>query len=152
MPSKMGRIIRIYLLPAFTLLAVLILWEALYLVFQIPQFVIPAPSGILAETWEWRYRLIGHTWVTLYETLGGFALSVGIGTPLAVMLVYNPTLRNALYPLLVIAQSIPKVAIAPILLLVLGAGEVSKIVVAFLVAFSRSWWIPPPAWRERPPS
>ena len=135
MPSKMSRVTRMYLLPAFTLVGVLIVWEALYLVFQIPQFVIPAPSGIFAETWEWKYRLIGHTWVTLYETIGGFALSVGIGTPLAVMLVYNPTLRNALYPLLVIAQSIPKVAIAPILLLVLGAGEVSKIVVAFLVAF-----------------
>ncbi len=135
MARKTGHITRTYLLPAFTLLGVLIVWEALYLIFKIPQFVIPAPSGILAETWEWKYRLIGHSWVTLYETLGGFALSVGIGTPLAVMLVYNPTLRNALYPLLVIAQSIPKVAIAPILLLVLGAGEISKIVVAFLVAF-----------------
>jgi NitT/TauT family transport system permease protein len=131
MPSKMGRITRTYLLPGLTLVGVLLVWEALYLIFQIPQFVIPAPSGIFAETWEWKYRLIGHTWVTLYETIGGFALSVGIGTPLAVMLVYNPTLRNALYPLLVIAQSVPKVAIAPILLLILGAGEVSKIVVAF---------------------
>jgi NitT/TauT family transport system permease protein len=135
MPSKIGRITRTYLLPGLTLVGVLLVWEALYLIFQIPQFVIPAPSGIFAETWEWKYRLIGHTWVTLYETIGGFALSVGIGTPLAVMLVYNPTVRNALYPLLVIAQSVPKVAIAPILLLVLGAGEVSKIVVAFLVAF-----------------
>ncbi len=124
-----------YLLPAGTLFGVLILWEVSYHVFNIPQFIIPAPSGIVVETWEWRYRLIEHTWVTLYETLAGFALSVAIGTPLAVLLVYSPILRNALYPLLVVTQSVPKVAIAPVLLLVLGHGELSKIVVAFLVAF-----------------
>jgi NitT/TauT family transport system permease protein len=51
------------------------------------------------------------------------------------MLVYSATLKSALYPLLVVTQAIPKVAIAPVLLLLLGAGEVSKVVVAFLVAF-----------------
>lgn len=135
MSVTMSRFSRVYLFPTITLLGILVIWEALYHIFEIPQFIVPAPSRIFVETWEWRYRLVGHTWVTLYETLGGFALSVGIGTPLAVLLVYNPILRNALYPLLVVAQSIPKVAIAPILLLILGAGEVSKIVVAFLVAF-----------------
>lgn len=123
------------LLPAAVLVGVVLLWEAVYHVARIPQFIIPAPSGILAETWEWRYRLVGHTWVTLYEALGGFALSILVGTPLAVLLVYSPVLRKALYPLLVVAQAVPKVAIAPVLLLVLGYGEVSKIVVAFLVAF-----------------
>jgi NitT/TauT family transport system permease protein len=135
MSVTMSRFSRVYLFPTFTLLGILVIWEALYHIFDIPQFIVPAPSRIFVETWEWRYRLVGHTWVTLYETLGGFALSVVIGTPLSVLLVYNPILRNALYPLLVVAQSIPKVAIAPILLLILGAGEVSKIVVAFLVAF-----------------
>ena len=70
-----------------------------------------------------------------YETLGGFALSIVVGTPLAVMIVYSPVLRRAIYPLLVVTQAVPKVAIAPVLLLLLGAGQVSKIVVAFLVAF-----------------
>jgi NitT/TauT family transport system permease protein len=125
----------IYLLPVATLLGLLLIWEAAFHLFNIPRFVIPAPSGILAELWEWKFRLVSHTWITLYETLGGFALSVVIGTPLAVALVYNPVVRNALYPLLVVAQSIPKVAIAPVLLLILGHGEVSKVVVAFLVAF-----------------
>jgi NitT/TauT family transport system permease protein len=73
--------------------------------------------------------------VTHYETLAGFALSIAIGTPLAVVIVYSPLLRRAIYPLLVVAQAVPKVAIAPVLLLLLGAGEVSKVVVAFLVAF-----------------
>jgi NitT/TauT family transport system permease protein len=123
------------LIPAATLLAALLAWEVATYAFRIPRFIMPAPSAILGEGWEWRYRFIGHTWVTLYETLGGFALSMGVGVPLAVLIVYSPVLRAAIYPLVILAQSVPKIAIAPVLLLVLGYGEVPKMVVAFLVAF-----------------
>jgi NitT/TauT family transport system permease protein len=112
-----------------------VLWELAYRVFNIPKFVVPAPLGIIAETWEWRWRLLGHTWVTLYETLAGFGLSIAVGTPVAVLLVYSSVLRDALYPMVVVTQAVPKVAIAPVLLLLLGAGEVSKVIVAFSVAF-----------------
>ena len=123
------------LVPAATLLVTLVVWEVATRAFRIPRFIMPAPSAILGEGWEWRYRFIGHTWVTLYETLGGFALSMVVGVPLAVLIVYSPTLRAAIYPLVILAQSVPKIAIAPVLLLVLGYGEVPKMVVAFLVAF-----------------
>ena len=123
------------LIPAATLLAALLTWEIATRAFRIPRFIMPAPSAILGEGWEWRYRFIGHTWVTLYETLGGFALSMVVGVPLAVLIVYSPVLRAAIYPLVILAQSVPKIAIAPVLLLVLGYGEVPKMVVAFLVAF-----------------
>jgi NitT/TauT family transport system permease protein len=118
-----------------TLIGALAVWEAAIRAFRIPSFIIPAPSAILAEGWEWRYRFLGHTWVTLYETLGGFALSMLVGVPLAVLIVYSPALRSALYPLIVLMQSVPKIAIAPVLLLVLGHGEFPKVIVAFLVAF-----------------
>jgi NitT/TauT family transport system permease protein len=127
--------VRPVLLPAGVLLGALAVWEIAWRLFDIPRFVVPLPSGILAETWQWRGHLLWHSWVTLYETLAGFALSIAVGTPLAVMIVYSPTLRRAVYPLLVVTQAVPKVAIAPVLLLLLGAGQVSKIVVAFLVAF-----------------
>ena len=123
------------LIPATTLLAALLVWEVATRALRIPRFIMPAPSAILVEGWEWRYRFIGHTWVTLYETLGGFALSMVVGVPLAVLIVYSPALRAAIYPLVILAQSVPKIAIAPVLLLVLGYGEVPKMVVAFLVAF-----------------
>jgi NitT/TauT family transport system permease protein len=135
MLAALERRVRPVLLPTGVLLGTLVVWEIVWRVFKIPLFVVPLPSGILAETWAWRGYLLTHSWVTLYETLAGFALSIAVGTPLAVMLVYSPVLRSALYPLLVVTQAIPKVAIAPVLLLLLGAGEVSKIVVAFLVAF-----------------
>ena len=129
------RLLAEYVVPAVTLAGVLLAWEAATHAFRIPRFIMPAPSAIFSEGWEWRYRFIGHTWVTLYETLGGFALSMLVGVPLAVLIVYSPTLKSALYPLIVLAQSVPKIAIAPVLLLVLGHGEIPKIIVAFLVAF-----------------
>src|SRR5437667_9837413 len=129
------RVLAEYVMPALTLVGALALWEAATSVFQIPRFIMPAPSAILGEGWEWRVRFIGHTWVTLYETLGGFALSVAVGVPLAVLIVYSPVLRRALYPLIVLAQSVPKIAIAPVLLLMTGHGEIPKVIVAFLVAF-----------------
>ncbi len=122
-------------IPAATLVAALVVWEAASRAFRIPNFIMPAPSAIVGEGWEWRYRFIGHSWVTLYETLGGFALSIAVGVPLAVLIVYSPLMKSALYPLIVLAQSVPKIAIAPVLLLILGYGEMPKVIVAFLVAF-----------------
>jgi NitT/TauT family transport system permease protein len=129
------RLLAEYVVPANTRAGVLLAWEAATRAFRIPRFIVPAPSAILAEGWEWRYRFLGHAWVTLYETLGGFALSMLVGVPLAILIVYSPTLKSALYPLIVLAQSVPKIAIAPVLLLILGHGEIPKVIVAFLVAF-----------------
>jgi NitT/TauT family transport system permease protein len=92
------RLLAEYVVPAITLVGVLLAWEAATRAFRIPRFIVPAPSAILAEGWEWRYRFLGHAWVTLYETLGGFALSMLVGVPLAVLIVYSPTLKSALYP------------------------------------------------------
>ena len=129
------RVVADYLVPAATLVGVLVTWEAATHALRIPRFVMPPPSAILAEGWDWRYRFLEHTWVTLGETLGGFALSILVGVPLAVLIVYSPGIKSALYPLIVLAQSVPKIAIAPVLLLVLGHGEIPKVFVAFLVAF-----------------
>ncbi len=124
-----------YALPGVTLAGAVVLWELASRVLHIPKFVMPAPSQIAAEAWEWRYRFVGHSWVTLYETLGGFALSIVVAVPLATLIVYSPWMRRALYPLIVLLQAVPKIAVAPVLLLVIGYGEASKVIVAFLVAF-----------------
>ena len=129
------RVMAEYVGPALTLVGALAVWEAATYAFKIPRFIMPAPAAILVEGWEWRYHFLAHVWVTLYETLGGFALSILVGVPLAVMIVYSPALKSALYPLIVLTQSVPKIAIAPVLLLVVGHGEFPKVIVAFLVAF-----------------
>ena len=124
MLAALERRARPVLLPAGVLLGTLVVWEITWRLFNVPRFVVPLPSGILAETWQWRWYLLGHSGVTLYETLAGFGLSIAVGVPLAVIIVYSPVLRSAIYPLIVVTQAVPKVAIAPVLLLLLGAGAV----------------------------
>lgn len=134
-PGRAARMMGVIAWPVAAVAVLLVLWEGGVRLLRVPSFVIPAPSGVFAETWEWRYRLIEHTAVTLYETLAGFGLSIVVALPLATAIVYSRVARKTIYPILVILQSVPKVAIAPLLLLVMGAGLSSKVAIAFLVAF-----------------
>jgi NitT/TauT family transport system permease protein len=118
-----------------TLMALVILWEVLSRQLRIPSWLLPAPSLIAQSMMEWRSELIGHSLVTLYETLMGFGLAIAISLPLAVAVVYSPLLQNTIYPILLALQSMPKVAIAPLLALWIGFGTLPKIVVVFLVCF-----------------
>lgn len=118
-----------------TLVALIIVWEVLVRQFQIPGWLLPSPGAIGQAMLEWRSELVGHSLVTLYETLVGFALAIAISIPLAVAVVYSPLLQNTIYPILLALQSMPKVAIAPLLALWIGFGTLPKIVVVFLVCF-----------------
>ena len=118
-----------------TLIALVALWEILVRHFAVPAWLLPSPSLIGQAMWEWRSELVGHSLVTLYETLVGFALAIVISVPLAVAVVYSPLLQNTIYPILLALQSMPKVAIAPLLALWIGFGPLPKIVVVFLVCF-----------------
>jgi NitT/TauT family transport system permease protein len=118
-----------------TLIALVVVWEVLVRQFEVPGWLLPSPSSIGQAMVEWRSELVGHSLVTLYETLVGFALAIAISIPLAVAVVYSPLLQNTIYPILLALQSMPKVAIAPLLALWIGFGTLPKIVVVFLVCF-----------------
>jgi NitT/TauT family transport system permease protein len=118
-----------------TFIVLIALWELLVRGFNIPGWLLPAPSAIALALAEWRDELVRHSLVTLYETLLGFALAIAISIPLAVAVVYSPVLRNTIYPILLAFQSVPKVAIAPLLTLWIGFGMLPKIAVVFLVCF-----------------
>ena len=122
-------------LPVGTFVALLILWEFCVHTFEIPIYLLPAPSLIYAETAsEWSI-VWGHTVATLITVMLGFGLSILISLPLGFMLTSSRIVSNAIYPLLVLTQSIPKVALAPILVIALGANELPRVAVTFLVAF-----------------
>lgn len=118
-----------------TFVLLLVVWEALVRYFEIRSWLLPAPLEIAQSMWEWRAELAGHTLTTLYETLIGFGLAIVISVPLAVLIVYSPVLQNTIYPILLVFQSVPKVAIAPLLVLWIGFGILPKVVVVFLVCF-----------------
>jgi len=115
--------------------AFILFWELAVRIFQIPSLVLPAPSAIAAEGYLRHNIYLQHSWVTLYETVLGFVLAAFIGVILSVGIVYSRVLKSAIFPLVVALQIVPKVAIAPLLLIWAGYGVSSKILLALLVAF-----------------
>lgn len=118
-----------------SLIVFALLWQLACRGFKIPSFLLPAPTDIALRLWEKRDLYLNHTWVTFYETGGGFLLAVLGGCLAAALIVVIPALRDIIMPLLLIAQIVPKVAIAPILLIWCGYGALPKVLIALLVAF-----------------
>lgn len=123
------------LVPVATLLVLLVLWEAAVRFFAIPPFLLPAPSRINEELAKAAQHLPVNIAATLGTAVSGFVLSIIVAIPLGIMIAAWPALSRAVYPLLLIIQSTPIVAIAPILVVVLGTGHLSRMSVAFLIAF-----------------
>ncbi len=124
------------LLPALCLLTLLPVWEVICRVFEVPNFVLPAPSEIAQAFYDVELmRWVEHAWATLRVALIGFALSIVISLPLAIIMVRSEFLRKTLYPLLVVVQSTPVVAIAPLLIVILGSGEAPRLVITCLITF-----------------
>jgi NitT/TauT family transport system permease protein len=124
-----------WLLPSLTMLGLLVVWEVVARLASVPAFILPLPSSVAVTALEWKRHLPGHFAVTLYETLVGFALSIAVGIPVAVLIISSRLLSDTIYPLLLVLQSVPKVAVAPLLLVWVGYGELPKILVVFLVCF-----------------
>jgi NitT/TauT family transport system permease protein len=102
---------------------------------MVAAYLIPPPAEVLDVLVKQRADLARHTWVTTYETLLGFALATLIGVFTAVLIVYSRTLEKAIYPIILFAQVIPKIAIAPILVVWFGYGISPKVMLAVLIAF-----------------
>src|SRR5213596_3134641 len=121
--------------PILLILILLVLWDLTIRVFRIPPYLIPAPEAVVRQLFvEWP-RLWRESLVTTYATLGGFALSVAFGIPMALMIAYSRTIESFVYPLLVFSQSVPKIAIAPLFVVWFGFGIVPKVIAAFLLGF-----------------
>ena len=115
--------------------AIVLLWEVACRTFHVPDFVLPTPSMIIDKIiGSWRLLLVNGL-VTAEEIVLGFGLSVAIGIPLAVLAVYSRIFERVAFPFMVSLQTIPKVALAPILVMWLGYGILPKIMVAFLISF-----------------
>src|SRR5262249_2037038 len=119
--------------PIGALAVFVVAWEAICRLFHVPAYLVPAPSAIFTDTAQLAAPVVMHTLATTQTVLLGFAASVVISLPLAVLITASPVIANALYPLLVVTQSIPKVALAPILVVIFGSNELPRVVVTFLV-------------------
>ena len=110
-------------------------WEAYVAISDIQPQVLPAPSRVFQEGWEFRGRLLRNTAVTMQETAIGFPISLVVATLLAVAIDFSGLLRRALYPLLVASQTLPLIVLAPLMITWVGFGLEPKIVLIVLVTF-----------------
>ncbi|HUG79181.1 MAG TPA: ABC transporter permease [Burkholderiales bacterium] len=123
------------IVPVAVLAAIVLVWEAAVHAFDIPVYLLPAPSVIWRDCVAIAGNIAGHTWATLVTIMLGFAASIVVSLPVAALLTSSASVASAVYPILVLTQSIPKVALAPILVVMLGANELPRVVITFLVAF-----------------
>jgi NitT/TauT family transport system permease protein len=127
--------VRDALYPLATAVLIIAAWYGAVLGFKVPPYLLPLPQAVLDRMIEDFGFLMQHGWITLYETIGGFILSVVIGLPLAVLIVSSTVLDRALMPWLILSQTFPKIALAPLIVVWFGLGLFPKLIVTFLVAF-----------------
>jgi NitT/TauT family transport system permease protein len=121
--------------PVGALIALIAIWYGAVKIFRVPSYLLPLPNDVIARIVEDWWFLLHHSWITTYITLGGFLLSVVIAVPLAIALVASRILERAVMPWLILSQTFPKVALAPLIVVWFGLGLGPKLVITFLVAF-----------------
>jgi len=131
-PSGTNFLLRLLLIAVF-----LAVWEGIVRLFSIPLFILPAPSAIFFALWNGITSglYIEHVWITLAETLLGFALGSTLAFAFGISVALSRRVEYFLYPFIVMFQAMPKVALAPLIIIWFGLGLTSKVVSAALVAF-----------------
>jgi NitT/TauT family transport system permease protein len=117
------------------MVVVTVAWELAIKLFHVPTFVLPAPSAIVRQLIESRARLASAAMSTAVEILLGFVLAALTGIAIALVIVRFERFGRALYPLIVLFQNVPKVALAPIFILWFGFDLAPKIVLIVVIAF-----------------
>lgn len=114
----------------------ILVWELVCRVAELPAYVLPAPSEIAKAFVDVEpSRWLGHLWATLRVALMGFGLSILIAIPLAIMMMRSELLSRTLYPLLVVIQSTPVVAVAPLIIVLMGSEDPSRVLITALLTF-----------------
>src|SRR3954451_2534131 len=121
--------------PLIGVVLIIAAWVLACWLGNLPTVVLPTPDKVLFAFIKRFDLLMSEGWVTLKETLYGFILAVVLGIPIAVAVANSRALNLMFYPLLIALQSVPKVAVAPIILVWLGTGLESKLAIVWLVAF-----------------
>ena len=121
--------------PIIGVAVLLVVWAGVCVVWRVPAAVLPTPMEVLKALIQHGPALLSEGWITFKATFYGFALALLLGIPIAVAVSMFRWANYMFYPLLVALQSVPKVALAPILLVWLGTGIESKLAIAWLVAF-----------------
>lgn len=121
--------------PIVFTIALFAAWQAACKVFAIPQTVLPAPTDIWAAYLQFQKPILENSLYTLWNTLAGFAIATAFGLLLGIAVGWHRAIYAAIYPVLIGFNSVPKVAVVPVLILWFGVGAVPAIITAFLISF-----------------
>lgn len=122
-------------LPLLGTAVLLAAWWGLKVVNGWEAFILPSPAEVAAMIVDRWSLLLRHTWVTLWETVGGFLLAVAVAVPVGIALAYSWVFDRMFSPILFGFNAVPKVAVAPLLIIWMGFGQLPKIVMVVLVSF-----------------
>lgn len=121
--------------PVLVVLVLLVFWEAVVRINQIPLYVLPAPTSVLsAVVTEWP-NLLRHGLITVAEALGGMAISLAVALLTGILMDRFPLVKRCIYPLLIVTQTVPMLVLAPILIIYMGFGMAPKILTVVLMCF-----------------
>ena len=112
-----------------------LLWQALVDGFRIESFVLPSPSAIFTAGWQWRGIILQNAWQTFVETAIGFFFAIVFGLLAGIAVGSSSLIYDGFYPALVGFNTIPKVAVVPILIIWFGVGAIPAVITAFLLSF-----------------
>ncbi len=126
-----------FILRLLLLVGALAVWEAVVRLFAIPAFILPAPTSVFMALYRGTVSMlyVDHLWATLVETCLGFALGTTLAFALGIAVALSRRVEYFLYPFIIMFQAMPKVALAPLIIIWFGLGLTSKVVSAALVAF-----------------
>ena len=124
------------LIPAVALVVFALLWEFVVWVNQWPDYKMASPSDLGPAFWKFRFLFLEHGWETLWRTVAGLLISVGVGVALGMVMGLSRVMREALSPLLVGFNAIPKATVVPVIALIfVGAHDMNTVLIAFLISF-----------------
>ncbi len=126
---------RVNIYAPLLIVALLLLWQLISSLEIVPRFLLPSPVDVAKAFIKDLPLLLKNLWITLWEAALGLSLGIVVGFAFAVLMDRFDKLRQALYPLLVLTQTVPTVAIAPLLVLWMGYGVAPKVVLIFIVTF-----------------
>ena len=123
-------------IPVFAILVFLVGWEALVWVNQWPNYKMASPSDLGPAFVKYRWLFLEYGWQTLWRTVAGLLLAVVFGVGLGMVMGFSRTMRDALYPLLVGFNAVPKATVVPIIaLMFVGQHDMNTVLIAFLISF-----------------
>lgn len=138
-PAKTSRLRGMYInsagWTAISIASLVVVWGLAVVVFQPPEYILPAPWAVASCLWTDFPMLMEASVPTVSVILVGFTVSVVVAVPLGLLIVALPWLDRLLYPILVSFNSIPKVALAPLFVVWFGYGMLPRVVIAFSIAF-----------------